>query len=530
MLAGSSPQTRGYVLASACMALITFAYRLVMFGPFENDHYMHFAWAQQFVRGALPTRDFVDPGYPLTIALSAAAQIVIARGMLGEFVLCVSMLSLAAGVTCWLACRLSGSIPLAVLTAALQVAIFPRLYNYPKIVVPVVAVAIAWMYLERPTRHRAAAMGVWLTLGFLFRHDFLLYLAVGNLAAFATVAQMTGDRLAVSHALTSMAGAAASAAPYLVALTASGLLSQHVADTLEFLRGDANQWRFEMPPVELSTLLDPANAVAALYYAAFVLPIWLLFKAARGFLSGGREPSLEDGKAFVIATTMVTFALGVIRHPIAPRLPDAAGLMPLVALLALPMQPLTPSKRFVTGSAMLLAVLAVLVHGEVRQRMTFLWNQSSIARRAVDVWSGLHGDVPGDALWPGPAVPPSVRYLRACTNDDDHVLVTSWAPQVFTFADRPFAAGHSYFLGRSYFSHDHQLRMLKRLRKEHVPVALVNPDVLKSRRFDLLEYYLNEEYIPVGEDRFGDEVIAVLVRRRERPARSYPESGWPCFR
>jgi hypothetical protein len=147
------------------------AYRLAAFNGFPNDHYMHLAWAQQIVRGAWPGRDFVEPGMPGTMVLSALAQVVGGHGLVAEFVLCLVMIAAAAGLTCWLAARFTGSLALGVYAAGLQIAIFPRLYNYPKLFVPLVGLALLWRYLERPTIGRAVPVGAWIATAFLFRHD-----------------------------------------------------------------------------------------------------------------------------------------------------------------------------------------------------------------------------------------------------------------------------------------------------------------------------------------------------------------------
>lgn len=40
-------------------------------------------------------RDFVEPGMPLTVALSALAQVVFGHGLFAELVLCTAMLAVA---------------------------------------------------------------------------------------------------------------------------------------------------------------------------------------------------------------------------------------------------------------------------------------------------------------------------------------------------------------------------------------------------------------------------------------------------
>ena len=60
-------------VAAAAVALFvaTLAWRFLTFTGFSNDHYAHFALAQQLLLGERPIRDFTDPGWPLTYMLSA---------------------------------------------------------------------------------------------------------------------------------------------------------------------------------------------------------------------------------------------------------------------------------------------------------------------------------------------------------------------------------------------------------------------------------------------------------------------------
>jgi hypothetical protein len=145
---------------------------------------MHLAWAQEVLRGGWPGRDLVEPGIPMTVALSALAQILGGQGVIAEFVLCLVMIAAAAALTCWLAVNITGSLALGVYGAALQVAIFPRFYNYPKLIVPLVGLALLWRYLERPTIGRAVPVGAWVAIAFLFRHDYLLYIGLATCVAF----------------------------------------------------------------------------------------------------------------------------------------------------------------------------------------------------------------------------------------------------------------------------------------------------------------------------------------------------------
>ena len=130
-------------------------------------------------------------------------------------------------------------------------------------------------------------------------------------------------------------------------------------------------------------------------------------------------------------------------------------------------------------------------------------------------------------------MPDSIRYLRACTTERDRILVTWFAPEVFVFTDRGFAAGHSYFIRRAFYALDYQRQMVARLEQERAPIALLNlgqdQDWFRTR-FHLLQQYVDEKYAVVGTDRFRDDSVAIAIRRNSRPAGVYADTDWPCFR
>src|SRR5688500_11961671 len=87
------------IVGAACvMAGAAFAFRFLAFRGLPNDQYMHLTWARQVLDGAVPGRDFWEPGMPLAIGLSALMQ----AGWPGPFsegLLSIAALALAAGVT-----------------------------------------------------------------------------------------------------------------------------------------------------------------------------------------------------------------------------------------------------------------------------------------------------------------------------------------------------------------------------------------------------------------------------------------------
>ena len=177
------------VVASVAVALATLLFRLAAFNGFENDHFMHVAWSQQLLFGDWPGRDFVEPGMPLVVALSALGQLVW-PGFFSEAVLGIAMVSAAAGFTCATAASVTRSIPAGLAAGLLVAASYPRLYSYPKLLVPAVALWLVARYVRSHSRRGLWALAAWAVVAFLLRHD------LGLMTAAAMVAGARGRSLA----------------------------------------------------------------------------------------------------------------------------------------------------------------------------------------------------------------------------------------------------------------------------------------------------------------------------------------------
>jgi len=181
---------RAYVVLVVLVFWWAFAFRLV--DPrFTNDDFDHLSKARQVLLGELPDRDFVDDGRPLTILASAAAQWA-SPTLLSEVILRGGAIALGVAFVFVLARRLSRSSILGVLAALFTIAMRPRLYNYPKVVLFPIALWLLWRYLDHPSRRRLAGLAAMTVVVFLFRYDLGIYVAVvyGTVLAFTQRARL----------------------------------------------------------------------------------------------------------------------------------------------------------------------------------------------------------------------------------------------------------------------------------------------------------------------------------------------------
>ena len=123
---------------------------------------------------------------PLTYLLSALVQWLWA-GPFSEAVLCCVMLAITAAVVFVVSTELTGSRIAGVLAAAVVVGFYPRLYSYPKVLVPAVALYLLHRYAVLPRMSRLWLLAIWIAAATLLRHDLGVYAAAGTGAGLLSV-------------------------------------------------------------------------------------------------------------------------------------------------------------------------------------------------------------------------------------------------------------------------------------------------------------------------------------------------------
>jgi hypothetical protein len=149
-------------------------------------------------------------------------------------------------------------------------------------------------------------------------------------------------------------------------------------------------------------------------------------------------------------------------------------------------------------------------------------------------WKRLVTSPPFDA-WAatGSAEYRVVRYIRECTTRQEPLLVLSPAPQVYYYADRPFAGRMGWYMEGYYNSDFNQRQNAAALEHDRPAIAIV--DAGRESK-DLATHpaalaYLARNYHQVGELPATDGAVLRVFGRNDRQATSaYPDAGWPCYR
>ncbi len=232
--------------------VLAFLYRLPDATALINDHFMHLTFARQLLWGRLPVRDAVSLGMPLQTGLSAAAEWLVGYRLLSEGLVISTAFAAAAVLTFVVIRRATGSLTIAVAGALLEVAIAPRTYSYPKLVVYAAGILLLWRYVDRPSTRRAVELGLAASLAFYLRHDHGLYL---GLIAVAVMAMQHGRslRTTVQQIAVLAATCVLCVAPFFAYVEAYGSVSDYATDLRQFSAREHSSNPFVWPSWPLSS-------------------------------------------------------------------------------------------------------------------------------------------------------------------------------------------------------------------------------------------------------------------------------------
>ena len=263
---------------------------------FTNDHFVHLSRARQILLGELPVRDFFDPGLPLHYYASAAALMASGNNLLGEAILTVTLVSVGAALTFYLAARSSRSVLVALFATVVAIVMFPRLYNYPKVFLyPLALVCVSAYAVRRSTPALVALAGV-TVLALLFRFDHGLYIGVG-VAVALVLAHLIRIRTVPSTFVRVAATAAALLLPFLVFVQATAGIGPYLSEALGKGASVAGARLLLMPFSINPGVLTEGNAIAWLDDLTLLAPIAALLVLLINGVAAPRTVSISSSSA-----------------------------------------------------------------------------------------------------------------------------------------------------------------------------------------------------------------------------------------
>jgi hypothetical protein len=551
-------------LAIACLVFVfTCAFRFNTLGGslggFDNDHFLHFAYAKQVQAGERPLRDFDDlalqGAWPsLTYVASAAGQTWLGDNLRSEAVVTVLGVSLAAALT-FMAASLLSTPAWALPATLMSVFVAPTLYNYPKVLVLAASALVVVFYLRRPGWGAIGVGAVMTSLAFLFRHDHAAYATAGVLLSIVLGA---GRRQMVRQAAGYAALTLLLLSPSLVYVQRHAGIAEYIADGIDLSRREARRTGLSAWPgfafrSESGAWMSPRaffdvedNGVSWLYYLARALPLVVVLMVWKPDAGERRQPVRRAALAIAGMTAVSTPFL--VRGNLAVRLGD---LGPLTAvLLAVACHEAVRARdggarrwRVLRGAALVpvLAGTAMSVwtvgvlHSQLRLGgLDDSW--SAVRARTASVSDELAA-LPGawlnddGAAASGPVE--LARYLSRCTTAADRIVMMSYEPEVVPLAGRLFGAGRLSVIPGFGLDERRERSLVARWSRQRVPLALVEFsefDDPTSQSVPLAREYLMANYTRAGAVSLGgDRTLRVYLHRRWTPVATFGRDRLPCL-
>jgi hypothetical protein len=526
---------------------LTAAWRFLTFTGFNNDHYIYLAGAQQMTLGEWPVRDFVDPGWPLMYTVSAIARAILGRELWVELLVVSGAFAIGAGFTLVTAARLSGSIAVALMVTLLEVAVNPRSFSYPKILLYAMAGWALVTAAAQMTRLRVVLLAALTAVAFLFRHDHGLYIGIGSLAVVVLASSRDGVRTAVHRAGTFAAALFVILVPWALFVQYYVGLIEYLKPALEFSRAEAEGTVLRsLPRLDFSggPVASQINWEVWLYYLFYAIPVAaLVFSWTAARAGRQRWPGESAGVAAVAAMALV-MNLGFLRTPLSARLPDAC--VPAAILgawligLAFDARATVIRRVAISVAAVVFALTARAVSvvadvpGELN-RAGILNRSGAMTDRIDDLSTRLRNTRPQGSHIPSrnsEALLPFFDYLDRCSSPRDRIVMTGLQPDVFVVANRGFAGGQMAFRPAFYDTPSNQQKAIARMRSQSVPFVIVALEEERGFRgaLPLVAAYVDEHYEPLTHVPVSDtRGLQIFVEKGRRAPTVDAATGWPCF-
>jgi len=476
-------------------------------------------------------RDFFEPGVPLASYTAAAAQLLSGNRLIGEFVRQWLFILAGFGIAADLALQTSRSTraTLAAMIVALPILAVTPIYHHDKLFFFPLIVWVCWRYLDRPSPARGAVCACVTAIGFLFRHDYGVYLGAASVGAFglARIAVPDSRRLssvgrdAAAYAVTLLA----TLAPWFIAVEMTEGLTEYARSRAELFEGTPgiayasllhiNPVRsFRFPPLPSSDA-----AVLWIQQMALLVPVAVIAAGLWRLRQSGRTSDIDGRNAchlLLAGGFLAVLDVALVRQPsylvvVAP-VTAALGACLLVSR--------TPVIRVGVATLYALTMVAALVWMRGNP-MYDLYKPLQLSRSVQKTFAKLIAYPPDYEFLP-------FEYLRECTAPGDHILVTGLTPpHVSYYAQRPIAGGHIRWRRGWRSDPVHEAESLALLERQSVPIAFSTADpVLDTfKSYPHIQAYLEKYYAPVeGTKGF------ILVDTRRRPTGTFGPHKFPCFR
>jgi hypothetical protein len=540
-------------VALAC-ALFAFLYRFNALGGanggFDDEEFATLTRVDLLLAGEQPLRDFADGElravWPsLTFELPTAAQRLFGATLLTHAWFTFGVLALCAAAVFLLARTVSRSWLASLLATGMVITSGVKAYNYPKVVVLVVAAVILRSLAAGATPTRLAVAAFWTVAAGLFRHDYAVYVAVGVVAclALAPAGRHRGRGLVRGLAIYVACGAALALPSLLWVARYEGLV-RYAGTLLDYVTAEGRRLE-EWPVLDPASPLSTDSLIALNYYLFWALPLagvvvlagcWR--RSAASSPEGARHIRL--GVALVCVVLLVDYFF--LRANLQGRFGDASAAVAVLGawLAGAALLFGRPIERWL-GFTAAVVVLAVMLVAFVRVNSLrheletggLTVSPAAAGQRFTQVSDTLRELPP--TTWqdrPTEGALAIARYLAVCTRPTDRVLMGIYEDAIPYYARRLFAGGQPFFAFGFFRSERAQRQTLERLQRQSVPVVVTAADYEReiAANYPLVAAYIAEHYREVGLVRAeGAPYARVFVESSRAVSGVDAVLGYPCF-
>ena len=521
-----------------------------------NDQFDRLARARQIANfGAVPFRDFFDPGYFLTLYSSALVERLFGDNLFGEVLLNVSFMAVGTMLVFLLASRASRSLLWGLVAAGIVVVSEPRMYDYDKLLFYPLGVYACWRYIDRPSSRSLVFVSAVTVMAGLFRYDSAVYIGAGMTVAI--VARHWGEwSMAARRFVAAAVTACILASPALIFIERTAGLKNAWDQITTYARREGlrssifTPSTFSLGKPEAANLNDDGssfpvtaerwlervasdkNAAAWLYYVAVGIPFVALLLPWRP--TAGSPLTAAMVLSYSALAELV--ALFVLRDPISARL---GGVMPLMTIgggylmgewIAALRERWTVRPSWLTlGTLGAVGGLVCLL--SIGSVCALIWFPPKSHLEFVRRWREYR-QVPTNAdFLPKGELTPLVRYVHDCTRPTDRVLATWFVGELYYFSGRGFAGGLPVVFGDHWSELRYQRRSIQFLERESVPLVLVSEREhgMNPASYPLLWNFIRSHYERKGEIRLVEETVQLWVERERPVERTWGATALPCF-
>jgi hypothetical protein len=535
--AGPSPRAHAFFVALAAFAYFFATTELL------NDQFGRITLGYQWLTfGDRPFRDYFDAGFFGAAAWSIAGFRLAGGSLLGEVLLDCAAMAAGTAILFLLIRRASGSTALACAGAVIAAIAGPRLYDYDKVLFYPAGIWASWRFVDRPSMSRAAVAGVVAAAAAVLRWDSLIYLGAALGAAILASSLRDGRKLATCGAA-ALAGVLLVAGPVLLWVHSLAGLPEAVGQirayaAIEGARSALIDWlavvRGDVTPRDLWVAITRRGWGPAWLFAATIVLLPICAMSAR------RARSLHPGHLLTVAATVLGIVLFVLRDPLPARLGGAIAPVIVMAVVTFVARRDHSRSRALTAAGWVLLVvsaIAAATSGAWSRRLEAAGvydGPQGIHTRAAARWRMLSATPPALGLMPGDAARELTWYLRRCTPPGAPLLAAWFAPEIYYFAQRPFAGGMVVFFGGHWA--DRQSLIVERLRARRPAMVILQRSSYPAFLLDYRDValHIDTDYEIVGSTAFQiaapvDATFDVLLPKGTAITGRESTWGLPCL-